>query len=57
MLILSFSIFFTPAAAKRFDLNGIMLQFAAEFSLTARRCQCDDYIDNFADNSVSRDFK
>jgi hypothetical protein len=54
--ILSSCILFTPAADKRFDLNGIMLQFANEFSLTARPCQCDDYIDNFADNSISLDF-
>ena len=32
-----------------------MMQFAAEFSLTARRCQWDDYINNFADNSVLLD--
>ena len=49
MPILSFSIFFAAAAAKVLDHDGIMLQFADEFSLTARRRQCDDYINNFAD--------
>jgi hypothetical protein len=57
MPILSFSIFFAAAAAKVLDHDGIMLQFADEFSLTARRRQCDDYINNFADNSVARDLK
>jgi hypothetical protein len=57
MPILSLFIFFAAATAKVLDRDGIMLQFADEFSLTARRHQCDDYIDNFADNSVSLDLK